>query len=95
MNGQCKTLTVNINNLGINIIVKLRIDWDLTKLPDINQSSTFSVTDGEDIAKSVTKALKVKACTVCELRMKVIDSTSRQPLPDLDYWLTVSTNADW
>ena len=75
-------------------MLKLRIDWNLTKLPDLNQTGPFSETDGEDIAKPVSQALKVKACTVCQLQMKVIDSTSRHPLPDLDYWLTVSTNTD-
>ena len=84
-----------MNNVGVNIELNLIIDWGLTKLPDMNQTD-FSETDGEDIARVVSTALKVKACNFCLLLLKptdrILDTISQGPLPDLDFWLTVSTN---
>ena len=94
--GKCKTLAVNMNNVGVCIELNLIIDWSLTKLPDMNKTDIFSETDGEDIVRIVATALKVKACNLCLLHLKLTDrnpdSISKRPLPDLDFRLTVSTN---
>ena len=93
--GQCKPLTVTMNNLGVYIILNLRIDWERTKLPDRGKIDTFSMADGEDIAKAIFKALNVKACTVCSMYLKVSNTTiSPHSLPDLDFVLIVTTNVD-
>ena len=85
-----------MNNVGVCIELNLIIDWSITKLRDINQTDIFSETDGEDIVRIVATVLKVKACNLCLLQLKMTDrnpdSISKRPLPDLDFRLTVSTN---
>ena len=89
------TMTVTMNKLGVDILLYLRIDWERTKLLDRGKIDTFSVADGEDIAKAVFKALNVKACTVCSMYLKVSNTTiSPHSLSDLDFVLTVTTNVD-
>ena len=84
-----------MNNLGVYILLDLRIDWKQTSLPNRDQIDSFSMADGEAISKSVFKALNAKPCTVCGMQLWANNkTTSSQPQSDFTSWLSLSTNAD-
>lgn len=92
-NSECQSLALSMHNLGIHVLLDLRIDWDLTTLPATFTTVPFS--EGEMIFKKVYRTLGLLACTFCHVSLSLNNKAySSQPETDFIMFLTLSTNPD-